>query len=221
MRVADLLGSVGGIQIFMLIQAVIAWILVIGWARPFFIQARQEVHRKEMSIDTILALGFGLGLLWSTYALFFREPSYFLVIILGVGVIMFDQWFEARPTKFVKKTDVMTPTKQTGGRLMRMFPLGLVLIASLTLIIGGFVFTSPAEAFRRAMTVFLIASSCALGRNPASPFVPARGWTFLYASMGAFLAAFGFASPPVVLFFLLCSSLTVFVSTFMVRRTRM
>ena len=88
-----------------------------------------------------------------------------------------------------------------------------------SVIIGGFILTSPAEAFRRAMTVFLIACSCALGRNQASLFVSARGWTFLYGSIGAILAAFGFASPAVVLFFILCSSLTVFVSALMTRPT--
>ena len=219
MSVADLLGSVGGIQILPLIQALIAWSLVVGWTRPIFLQAWQEARHKQVTMEAILALGFGSALLWSTYALFFREPTYFLGIIFGTGVILFGQWLEIRLTKSVRKGDAIASAKKNKSRLSLFFPLGLVLVASLALIIGGFILTSPAEAFRRAMTVFLIACSCALGRNQASLFVSARGWTFLYGSIGAILAAFGFASPAVVLFFILCSSLTVFVSALMTRPT--
>jgi Cu+-exporting ATPase len=77
--------------------ALITWFLVVGLGRKFHVGTVNELLHGRASMDTLVTVGTGSVLLWSTYALFARIGEvYFETAGIIVYFLLLGKWLEAR-----------------------------------------------------------------------------------------------------------------------------
>lgn len=79
-----------------ILLAVCAWILVviIGW--KFHVGTWSDLKHFRASMDTLVTVGTGSALLWSTYAMFAGGDVYFEISGIVVFFLLLGKWLEAR-----------------------------------------------------------------------------------------------------------------------------
>lgn len=188
------------------LQGILTGALLAIYPRSSWERAVRDWQRREFGYDTIFVFGWIMAFLWSVLVFFYGGSSYFPVIAFSVGV-----WLIAQDqAREVSKISTSTTVK----KMSIWFPSLTVLLASLTLILCGFVLTSAIDAFRRAMAIFLLAFPAAFSSHPNSRLFFERGWAFFYASLGFPLAIAGMIRPSTILFFWLCALLTMITNAY-------
>lgn len=78
------------------LSAFCAWtlVLVMGW--KFHVGAWNEIRHTRANMDTLVTVGTGSALLWSTYAMLSGGEVYFEVAGIIVFFLLFGKWLEAR-----------------------------------------------------------------------------------------------------------------------------
>ncbi|MFH1621170.1 MAG: cation-translocating P-type ATPase [Patescibacteria group bacterium] len=92
------LGSVGGYSVWGAMNMVSAWFLVVFFGRKFHQGTYNELKHFRANMDTLVTVGTGSALLWSTYAFFAGRPKeiYFEVAGFIVVLLLFGKWLESR-----------------------------------------------------------------------------------------------------------------------------
>lgn len=90
------IGMVFGRSAWMVFIAIVTWYLVakLGW--KFHVGTWREVTRGRAGMDTLVTVGTGSALLWSTYALLVGGDIYFEVAGVIIFFLLFGKWLEAR-----------------------------------------------------------------------------------------------------------------------------
>jgi len=91
-----MIGMVLGRDAWMVLLAGIAWYLVavLGW--KFHVGTWNELKHARASMDTLVTVGTGSALLWSTYALITGGDVYFEVAGVIIFFLLLGKWLEAR-----------------------------------------------------------------------------------------------------------------------------
>lgn len=193
-------------QMLRVLQAILVFALLVIYSRSSWRRTASDWQRREFSYDTILVVGWTMAFCWSIFCFFFGGSSYFSVIAFSIGAWLVAQDQEKNPSPI--------STASTVAKLTGWFPSLTVLLASLTLIICGFILTSATDAFRRATVIVLLAFPAAFVSRPRSRFFVERGWAFFYAFLGFPLAIAGMIRPSTILFFWLCALFTVITNAY-------
>lgn len=178
----------------------------------YFSRAWDAFKKQNMTMDTLVSLSIVFVAVWSFYALLVHKQPYFDSLAILLLALFLGHRFEYRKQSNQRLISAFDRRTRFMDRVSLFFAPVIILIASLTLVICGFVLTSAEDAFRRAMTVLLLATPFAIARRTSSTLYHERSWAFFYACVGIPFAVLGFASPAVVDFFLICSSATMFVA---------
>lgn len=90
------IGTIFGRNAWTVLIAAITWylVLVLGW--KFHVGAWNELRHRRANMDTLVTVGTGSALLWSTYALVAGGDVYFEVAGIIVYFLLFGKWLEAR-----------------------------------------------------------------------------------------------------------------------------
>lgn len=90
------IGTIFGKSAWMVFVGLVTWYLVakLGW--KFHVGAWNEVSHGRAGMDTLVTVGTGAALLWSTYALLTGGEVYFEVAGIIVYFLLFGKWLEAR-----------------------------------------------------------------------------------------------------------------------------
>lgn len=96
MVIAPDIGLVFGRSAWMVFIAFITWYLVgkLGW--KFHVGTWNELRHGRAGMDTLVTVGTGSALLWSTYALLVGEDVYFEVAGIIIFFLLFGKWLESR-----------------------------------------------------------------------------------------------------------------------------
>jgi Cu+-exporting ATPase len=80
------------------LNLVITWALVVWFGRHFHHGTWNELRHRRANMDTLVTVGTGAALLWSTYALLMGRESevYFEVAGIIIFFLLFGKWLEAR-----------------------------------------------------------------------------------------------------------------------------
>lgn len=79
------------------LQAVCAWILVVIFGYRFHVGTWKELKRGRANMDTLVTVGTGSALAWSTYAFLFQGGDvYFEIAGIIIFFLLFGKWLEAR-----------------------------------------------------------------------------------------------------------------------------
>lgn len=90
------IGSVLGRSAWLWIDLIAAWILV-GWlGMKFHLGTINELKHLRANMDTLVTVGTGSALLWSTYAFVIGAEVYFEVAGIIIVFLLFGKWLEAR-----------------------------------------------------------------------------------------------------------------------------
>jgi Cu+-exporting ATPase len=90
------IGLVLGRSAWMVFVALVTWYLVVKLGLKFHVGTWKELRRGRTGMDTLVTVGTGSALLWSTYALFIGEAVYFEVAGIIIFFLLFGKWLEAR-----------------------------------------------------------------------------------------------------------------------------
>lgn len=92
------IGTVLGRSAWLALNAVCAWILVVWMGRKFHLGTVNEIRHRRANMDTLVTVGTGAALLWSTYALEIGDEGdvYFEVAGIIIVFLLFGKWLEAR-----------------------------------------------------------------------------------------------------------------------------
>jgi Cu+-exporting ATPase len=94
------IGTWHGYEWRMLFLAACSWISVAWFGRRFFSGAWHEVRYARTNMDTLVAIGTGASLLWSTYALWVHRPElYFETAGVIIFFLILGKYLEARQRK--------------------------------------------------------------------------------------------------------------------------
>jgi Cu+-exporting ATPase len=93
---APSIGTFLGNSIWDLLVAGITWILVVGFGRKFHAGTWNELRHGRANMDTLVTVGTGAALFWSTYALVQGGDMYFEVAGIVVFFLLIGKWLEAR-----------------------------------------------------------------------------------------------------------------------------
>ncbi len=90
------IGTVFGRSAWLVFIALVTWYLVakLGW--KFHTGAWNELRHARAGMDTLVTVGTGSALLWSTYALAAGGDVYFEVAGIIIFFLLFGKWLEAR-----------------------------------------------------------------------------------------------------------------------------
>ncbi|MEI7512558.1 MAG: cation-translocating P-type ATPase [Candidatus Uhrbacteria bacterium] len=75
---------------------VAAWYVVVKLGLPFHRGTWRELSRGRANMDTLVSVGTGSALLWSTYAMFIGGLTYFEVPAFIIFFLLFGKWLENR-----------------------------------------------------------------------------------------------------------------------------
>lgn len=89
-------GTVLGKPAWDVLVAVVTWILVVGLGWKFHAGTWNELKHFRANMDTLVTVGTGAALLWSTYALVAGGSMYFEVAGIVVFFLLLGKWLEAR-----------------------------------------------------------------------------------------------------------------------------
>lgn len=92
------IGTVLGRPAWLALDLVAAWILVAWLGRQFHLGTLNELRHRRANMDTLVTVGTGAALLWSTYALVIGDLKdvYFEVAGIIIVFLLFGKWLEAR-----------------------------------------------------------------------------------------------------------------------------
>ncbi len=92
------IGTVLGRPAWLVLDCIVAWILVAWLGRNFHLGAWNELRHWRANMDTLVTVGTGSALLWSTYALAVGrfEEVYFEVAGIIILFLLFGKHLEAR-----------------------------------------------------------------------------------------------------------------------------
>lgn len=97
MAVEPNIGLILGRSAWMVFIAIVAWYLVVRLGWKFHVGTWNELRHGRAGMDTLVTVGTGSALLWSTYALIIGDESvYFEVAGVIVFFLLFGKWLEAR-----------------------------------------------------------------------------------------------------------------------------
>lgn len=96
MFVATEMESGSGKTLFEIYGLVATWFIVAWLGRGFYIGAWKRLKRGGTNMDTLVALGTGAALLWSTYAFFFGGHLYFESAALIIAFLLLGKYLEER-----------------------------------------------------------------------------------------------------------------------------
>ncbi len=127
-------GMVGTVSVWVLIQAVCAWILVAWFGRAFHAGALREWRARRANMDTLVTLGTGSALAWSTYAMFIGGDVYFEVAGVLILFLLLGKWIEARQRAqagaavqaLLERHPMVAHRVQSAGRVEDVSPVTLI-----------------------------------------------------------------------------------------------
>jgi len=90
------IGTVLGVSACRVLIAGIAWYLVARAGRKFHIGTWKELRHMRVGMDTLVTVGTGSALLWSTFALFVGGEIYFESAGIIIVFLLFGKFLEAR-----------------------------------------------------------------------------------------------------------------------------
>lgn len=90
------IGTVLGLSAWRVLVAGITWYLVIRLGWKFHTGSWNELRHARAGMDTLVTVGTGSALLWSTYALFTGGDVYFEVAGIIIFFLLFGKYLEAR-----------------------------------------------------------------------------------------------------------------------------
>lgn len=90
------IGSVNGYPLYDGILLVMGWILVLVFGRKFHIGTLKELKNKRANMDTLVTVGTGSALTWSTYAFFRGGDVYFEVAGMIIAFVLLGKFLEHR-----------------------------------------------------------------------------------------------------------------------------
>lgn len=90
------IGLVLGRSAWMVFIALITWYLVVKLGWKFHVGMWNELRHGRAGMDTLVTVGTGSALLWSTYALLVGGDIYFEVAGVIIFFLLFGKWLEAR-----------------------------------------------------------------------------------------------------------------------------
>jgi len=90
------LGAIFGLQIWDVLIALITWFIVVGLGRGFHRGTWRSLTRGRADMDTLVTIGTGASLIWSTYALFAGKEMYFETAGIIIYFLLLGKWLEAR-----------------------------------------------------------------------------------------------------------------------------
>jgi Cu+-exporting ATPase len=93
------IGTLFGRPAFEVINFVAAWTLVAWIGRGFHRGAFNEMKRSRANMDTLVTVGTGAALVWSTYAFAFGGNVYFEVAGIIIVFLLFGKYLEATQRK--------------------------------------------------------------------------------------------------------------------------
>lgn len=185
------------IRIIQLTQAMVAWVMLFGYGRPFMKEAIAMVRKQELSRSVLITLSVGAALLWSTWSVCTSDATYFVTagftlyfVLVGLRLVVPAPPFQAFELRFLQTA------------------IGL---AFATFVIWAFLIGSVGEAGRYAVAV-LIASCPAtitLIRSRTE-----RRLSYFYTGVAMLVAMLGLFQPLVASFFLILIVLTISVHRF-------
>jgi P-type Cu+ transporter len=93
------IGTLFGYPAMEVINLVAAWLLVAWLGRGFHKGTWNEIRHKRANMDTLVTVGTGASLLWSTYAFFAGGEVYFEVAGIIIVFLLLGKFLEARQRK--------------------------------------------------------------------------------------------------------------------------
>jgi Cu+-exporting ATPase len=90
------IGTIFGRPAFEVVNLIAAWALVAWIGRGFHIGTFNELKRGRANMDTLVTVGTGAALIWSTYAFLFGGNVYFEVAGIIIVFLLFGKYLEAR-----------------------------------------------------------------------------------------------------------------------------
>ncbi|GMU25631.1 heavy metal translocating P-type ATPase [Patescibacteria group bacterium] len=90
------IGILFGYPAFDIVSLAIAWTLVAWFGRKFHIGTLRELKHARATMDTLVSVGTGAALLWSTYAMFAGGEVYFEVAGIIIFFLLLGKYLEAR-----------------------------------------------------------------------------------------------------------------------------
>jgi Cu+-exporting ATPase len=90
------IGLVLGRSAWMVFVALITWYLVVKLGWKFHVGTWNELRHGRAGMDTLVTVGTGSALLWSTYALIVGGDVYFEVAGIIIFFLLFGKWLESR-----------------------------------------------------------------------------------------------------------------------------
>ena len=90
------IGTLFGHDAFEIFLMISAWILVTWFGRAFHKGAWRELLHRRANMDTLVTMGTGSALLWSTYAFFVGEHVYFEAAGFIVTFLLIGKYLEHR-----------------------------------------------------------------------------------------------------------------------------
>lgn len=84
------------VSVPMWIGLIAAWVLVAWLGRGFHRGTMNELRHRRANMDTLVTVGTGAALLWSTYAFVVGEDVYFEVAGIIIVFLLLGKWLEAR-----------------------------------------------------------------------------------------------------------------------------
>ena len=89
------IGSLFGMPVWDMLIAVITWIVVVWFGRGFHRGTWRSLKHRRADMDTLVTIGTGASLLWSTYALFAGKDMYFETAGIIIYFLLLGKWLEA------------------------------------------------------------------------------------------------------------------------------
>ncbi|MFA5936040.1 MAG: heavy metal translocating P-type ATPase [Patescibacteria group bacterium] len=83
-------------RILQIVDLFAAWILVAWLGRAFHRGTLNEIKHRRANMDTLVTVGTGAALLWSTYAFFYGGDVYFEVAGIIIVFLLLGKYLEAR-----------------------------------------------------------------------------------------------------------------------------
>lgn len=99
MFVMPKIGTLFGRPAFEVLNLVAAWVLVGWFGRGFHRGTMNEIRHFRANMDTLVTVGTGTALLWSTFAFLTGAPTYFEVSGIIIVFLLFGKFLEATQRK--------------------------------------------------------------------------------------------------------------------------
>ncbi len=90
------IGTIFGRPAWLWINFIAAWVLVAWFGLQFHRGALNELRHGRVNMDTLVTVGTGAALLWSTYTLFMGGETYFETAGIIIVFLLLGKWLEAQ-----------------------------------------------------------------------------------------------------------------------------